>query len=284
MSPLFILSSSAPVPSDTVHTEGGRPWLPSHHTPSPGKRHRLSKLITNIMISCNKKRLFGVNDIFSYRCWVSAFYSYYKITSYFQYSFCGLIHVWTTLAHLHQCGICCGCLSSEQSWHQEGRARSSCPRCPEPPYRPGYKGQMLRKDLEEREILSFHSAGYFLPASTSARKHLQMPQSSQQSHTFELQFDNPEVTVYCVTETWGCELITFDWNAIAASRRKGKWGRGEMENMRTDHSVHERSQITLQQCISQSNILLHVQCYAIEASAGFHSDKNHQKPEREALN
>ena len=51
-------------------------------------------------------------------------------------------------------------------------------------------------------------------------KHLQMPQSSQQSHTFELQSDNPEDTVYCVTETWGCELITFDWNAIAASGEK----------------------------------------------------------------
>lgn len=175
MSLLFIFSSSAPVPSDTVHTEAGRPWLPSHHTPSPGKRHRLSKLVTNIMISGNKKRLFVVNNIWwtTLGLCISQLLQnniLFSVQNRVCHCFCGnLICVWTTLAHLHQCGICCGCLSSEQSWHQEGRAGSSCPHCPEPPYRPGYKGRTMHRDLEERDILSywnsFHSVGYFLLAS-----------------------------------------------------------------------------------------------------------------------
>ncbi len=53
----------------------------------------------------------------------------------------------TTVAHLHQCGICHACWSSEQSWHREGMAHSSCPHCPEPPYRPGCMGWTWHKDL-----------------------------------------------------------------------------------------------------------------------------------------
>lgn len=135
--------------------------------------------------------------------------------------FCGLMFV-----HLPQCGICLACLSLEQSWHLEGRAGSSCPRCPAPPYSPGYKGWTLHKDLEVRDILShfeFISQCWFISACFHKRMQLlQMPQSSQQSHTFELQSDTPDDTEYCVTVTWGCELIAFDWNAITVSRSKGK--------------------------------------------------------------
>lgn len=77
---LFILSSSAPVPFDKVHTAADTPWRPSHHTLSL------------------------------------------------------------------QCGICCGYLSLKQSWRRAERANSSSRRYPEPPYRPGCKEQMLRKD------------------------------------------------------------------------------------------------------------------------------------------
>lgn len=50
---LSILSSSALVPSGTVHTEEGRPWSPSHHTLSPGKKHRHNKMV--IIITCTSE-------------------------------------------------------------------------------------------------------------------------------------------------------------------------------------------------------------------------------------
>lgn len=84
-----------------------------------------------------------------------------KCHTIFNTKFSVLTSVETTLGHLHQCGICHACLSLKQSWHQEGRARSSCPHCPEPPYRPGCMGRTMHKDLQAKHTLlnSFHTVG-----------------------------------------------------------------------------------------------------------------------------
>lgn len=101
------------------------------------------------------------------------------------YCFSVLTSVETTLGHLHQCGICHACLSLKQSWHQEGRAHSSCPHCPEPPYRPGYMGRTMHKDLQAKHTLlnSFHTVGWVLLASSNTGKHTYKCRSRRSSHT-----------------------------------------------------------------------------------------------------
>lgn len=85
-----------------------------------------------------------------------------------------------------------------------------------------------RKGMQQLSPLSWATLQARIQGTNDAQR--QMPQSSQQSHKFELHSDNPEGPLYCVMMTSGCELITFGWNSIASSRRKRIWGGREMWN------------------------------------------------------
>lgn len=86
-----------------------------------------------------------------------------------------------------------------------------------------------RKGMQQLSPLSWATLQARIQGTNDAQR--QMPQSSQQSHKFEL---HSEDLSYCVTMTSGCELITFGWNSIAAikknMRRRGMWNRSYWHN------------------------------------------------------
>lgn len=80
----------------------------------------------------------------------------FSVQNQLYYCFFGLVSGLRNLVNLHQYCIWRVRLSLEQSWHQEGRASSSCLHYAEPHCRPRYMARMLHKGLKMKDTENCH--------------------------------------------------------------------------------------------------------------------------------